>query len=178
VVPGSDGAVASIRRRCRSRTDRLSVLVGGAAGGGGRGEAAWTRQLSVVLATARAEAKAVRRRRALSREAFGRPRHIEIQVLGDGQGRAIHRGERDRSPQRAIGLGVKATPPSTRPRATRGETVAEAMRAGSGVGTVLYEDGRFYFIEMNTRIQVEHPVTEMITEHRSRTRADWRCRRA
>src|SRR6202041_2497307 len=119
--------------------------------------------------------------RAESQAAFGddtiylekyleRPRHIEIQVLGDGKGRAIHLGERDCSLQRRHQKVWEESPSPALNTAARdeiGETVARAMREIKylGVGTVefLYEDGKFYFIEMNTRIQVEHPVTEMIT---------------
>jgi acetyl-CoA carboxylase, biotin carboxylase subunit len=99
-----------------------------------------------------------------------RPRHIEIQVLGDGEGRAIHLGERDCSLQRRHQKVWEEAPSPALNAGERdaiGEVVAAAMRKLSylGVGTVefLYEDGNFYFIEMNTRIQVEHPVTEMIT---------------
>ena len=100
-----------------------------------------------------------------------RPRHIEIQVLGDGKGRAIHLGERDCSLQRRHQKVWEEGPSpalNTTERDAIGETVAKAMRKIKylGVGTVefLYDDGAFYFIEMNTRIQVEHPVTEMITD--------------
>jgi acetyl-CoA carboxylase biotin carboxylase subunit len=100
-----------------------------------------------------------------------KPRHIEIQVLGDGRGGAIHLGERDCSLQRRHQKVWEEGPSPVLAAAARnkiGETVAKAMREMKylGVGTVefLYEDGEFYFIEMNTRIQVEHPVTEMITD--------------
>src|SRR5262249_51456826 len=100
-----------------------------------------------------------------------RPRHIEIQVLGDGRGAAIHLGERDCSLQRRHQKVLEESPSpalNVSARHAIGETVAKAMRELQylGVGTVefLYEDGKFYFIEMNTRIQVEHPVTEMITD--------------
>ena len=128
--------------------------------------------MPTALATARAEAKAAFGDDAVYLEKYlQRPRHIEIQVLGDGHGNAIHLGERDCSLQRRHQkVWRKAPRPrSTPPRATAiGETVAKAMRELKylGVGTVefLFEDGEFYFIEMNTRIQVEHPVTEMITD--------------
>jgi acetyl-CoA carboxylase biotin carboxylase subunit len=102
---------------------------------------------------------------------LGKPRHIEIQVLGDGKGNAIHLGERDCSLQRRHQKVWEESPSPALNAGARdmiGETVAKAMRdlGYLGVGTVefLFEDGQFYFIEMNTRIQVEHPVTEMVTD--------------
>ncbi|MGB7259024.1 MAG: acetyl-CoA carboxylase biotin carboxylase subunit, partial [Pseudolabrys sp.] len=128
--------------------------------------------LSTALSTARAEAKAAFGDDAVYLEKYlEKPRHIEIQVLGDGKGQAIHLGERDCSLQRRHQKVWEEGPSpalNTKARDTIGETVAKAMRDINylGVGTVefLYEDGKFYFIEMNTRIQVEHPVTEMITD--------------
>jgi acetyl-CoA carboxylase, biotin carboxylase subunit len=150
------------------------VLVKAAAGGGGRGmKVAHTEaDLAVALATARAEAKAAFGDDAVYLEKYlETPRHIEIQVLGDGRGNAIHLGERDCSLQRRHQKVLEESPSpalNAEEREAIGETVAKAMRELKylGVGTVefLYEEGRFYFIEMNTRIQVEHPVTEMITD--------------
>ena len=128
--------------------------------------------LSTALSTARSEAKAAFGDDAVYIEKYlEKPRHIEIQVLGDGNGNAIHLGERDCSLQRRHQKVLEESPsPALNAMARNqiGETVAKAMREISylGVGTVefLYEDGKFYFIEMNTRIQVEHPVTEMITD--------------
>src|SRR4029078_4097934 len=149
-------------------------LVKAAAGGGGRGMkgAHHEEELAHALATARAEAKAAFGDDAVYLEKYlERPRHIEIQVLGDGQGHAIHLGERDCSLQRRHQKVWEESPSPALNVAARnaiGETVAKAMRELQylGVGTVefLYEDGEFYFIEMNTRIQVEHPVTEAITD--------------
>src|SRR4029077_20400131 len=127
---------------------------------------------TVALATARAEAKAAFGDDAVYLEKYlAQPRHIEIQVLGDGQGRAIHLGERDCSLQRRHQKVLEESPSPALNQEARdeiGETVAQAIRELNylGVGTVefLYEDGRFYFIEMNIRIHVEHPVTEMITD--------------
>jgi acetyl-CoA carboxylase, biotin carboxylase subunit len=175
VVLGSDGAVSSDAEAISiARTIGFPVLVKASAGGGGRGMkvALSEDELSTALATARAEAKAAFGDDAVYLEKYlQRPRHIEIQVLGDGKGNAIHLGERDCSLQRRHQKVLEESPSPALNTARRdeiGETVAKAMRDLKylGVGTVefLYEDGRFYFIEMNTRIQVEHPVTEMITD--------------
>jgi acetyl-CoA carboxylase biotin carboxylase subunit len=175
VVPGSDGGVSSdLEATTLAQTIGFPVLVKAAAGGGGRGMkvAHGPDELAMALATARAEAKAAFGDDALYLEKFlSRPRHIEIQVLGDGRGRAIHLGERDCSLQRRYQKVWEEGPCPALNEAARetvGEIVAKAMRDLEylSVGTVefLYEDGKFYFIEMNTRIQVEHPVTEMITD--------------
>jgi acetyl-CoA carboxylase biotin carboxylase subunit len=129
-------------------------------------------ELSTALSTARSEAKAAFGDDAVYLEKYlEKPRHIEIQVLGDGQGRAVHLGERDCSLQRRHQKVMEESPSPALNRAARdaiGETVAKAMRdlnyQSAGTVEFLYENGQFYFIEMNTRIQVEHPVTEMITD--------------
>ncbi len=175
VVPGSDGGVRSDSDAMdAARKIGFPVLIKAAAGGGGRGmKVALTEaELSNALATARSEAKAAFGDDAVYLEKYlQKPRHIEIQVLGDGKGRAIHLGERDCSLQRRHQKVLEESPSpalNVTARNEIGETVAAAMRELKylGVGTVefLYEDGEFYFIEMNTRIQVEHPVTEMITD--------------
>ena len=175
VVPGSEGSLASDQEAVSLAQDiGFPVLVKASAGGGGRGMkmARAADELAATLATARAEAKAAFGDDALYLEKYlERPRHIEIQVLGDGQGRAIHLGERDCSLQRRYQKVFEESPSpalNANARNAIGETVAKAMRELQylGVGTVefLHEDGKFYFIEMNTRIQVEHPVTEMITD--------------
>jgi acetyl-CoA carboxylase biotin carboxylase subunit len=175
VVPGSEGGVGSDQEAIAvARTIGFPVLVKASAGGGGRGMkvALTADDLSNALATARAEAKAAFGDDSVYLEKYlEKPRHIEIQVLGDGQGRAIHLGERDCSLQRRHQKVWEESPSPALNVAARnaiGETVARAMRELQylGVGTVefLYEDGKFYFIEMNTRIQVEHPVTEAITD--------------
>ena len=175
VVPGSEGAVTTDQEAMSiARNIGFPVLVKAAAGGGGRGMkvAASAEQLSEALATARAESKAAFNDDTVYLEKYlQRPRHIEIQVLADGQGQAVHLGERDCSLQRRHQKIWEESPSpalNVNARNVIGETVAKAMRDLEylGVGTVefLYEDGKFYFIEMNTRIQVEHPVTEMITD--------------
>jgi len=174
VVPGSEGGVNDQDAPLLARDIGFPVLIKAAAGGGGRGMkvASSAAELSQALATARAEARAAFGDDTVYLEKYlARPRHIEIQVLGDGRGRAIHLGERDCSLQRRHQKIWEESPSpalNAAARDTIGETVAHAMRELKylGVGTVefLYEDGTFYFIEMNTRIQVEHPVTEEITD--------------
>jgi acetyl-CoA carboxylase biotin carboxylase subunit len=175
VVPGSNGGVTSDQEALSiAKSIGFPVLVKAAAGGGGRGMkvAQTPDDLSDALATARAEAQAAFGDGAVYLEKYlAQPRHIEIQVLGDGHGRAIHLGERDCSLQRRhqkIWEEGHSPALNTAARNSIGATVAKAMRELEylGVGTVefLYEDGKFYFIEMNTRIQVEHPVTEAITD--------------
>jgi len=175
VVPGSDGPLGSEQEAFSvARSVGFPVLVKAAAGGGGRGMKVVHRpeELAASLAIARAESKAAFGEDTLYVEKYlARPRHIEIQVLGDGRGRAIHLGERDCSLQRRYQKVWEEGPcPALNENARNsiGETAAKAMRELEylGVGTVefLFEDGKFYFIEMNTRIQVEHPVTEMITD--------------
>jgi acetyl-CoA carboxylase biotin carboxylase subunit len=173
-VPGSDGGVTNDTDAIAiAREIGFPVLVKAAAGGGGRGMkvAHIEDELATALATARSEAKAAFGDDAVYLEKYlQRPRHIEVQVLGDGRGNAIHLGERDCSLQRRHQKVMEESPSPALNVAARfqiGEVVANAMRQLKylGVGTIefLYEDGQFYFIEMNTRIQVEHPVTEMIT---------------
>jgi acetyl-CoA carboxylase biotin carboxylase subunit len=175
VVPGSDGGISSDAEGLAiGREIGFPVLVKATAGGGGRGMkvARSEDELSVALSTARTEAKAAFGNDAVYLEKYlERPRHIELQVLGDGKGHAIHLGERDCSLQRRHQKVWEESPSPALNAGARdkiGETVAAAMRELKylGVGTVefLYENGEFYFIEMNTRIQVEHPVTEMITD--------------
>jgi acetyl-CoA carboxylase biotin carboxylase subunit len=175
VVPGSEGGVGSDQEAITvARSIGFPLLVKASAGGGGRGMkvARSADDLSNALATARAEAKAAFGDDAVYLEKYlERPRHIEIQVLGDGQGHAIHLGERDCSLQRRHQKVWEESPSpalNITARNAIGDTVARAMRELEylGVGTVefLYEEGKFYFIEMNTRIQVEHPVTEAITD--------------
>ncbi len=173
-VPGSDGGITDDGEAKRVAAGiGYPVLVKAASGGGGRGmKVARTEDdLSDALATARAEAKAAFGDDSVYLEKFlEAPRHIEVQVLGDGLGDAIHLGERDCSLQRRHQkVWEEAPSPALNDveRAEIGGVVADAMKglgyAGAGTVEFLHEDGRFYFIEMNTRVQVEHPVTEMIT---------------
>src|SRR5580658_1575746 len=175
IVPGSDGGVSSDAEAFRLARDvGFPLMLKAAAGGGGRGMKLIRAEdeLAAGLAVARAEAQAAFGDDTIYLEKYlERPRHIEIQVLGDGKGRVIHLGERDCSLQRRHQKVWEEGPSPALEAAARariGATVAKAMQQMKylGVGTVefLYEDGEFYFIEMNTRIQVEHPVTEMITD--------------
>jgi acetyl-CoA carboxylase biotin carboxylase subunit len=173
-VPGSEGGVTDDAEAMKIARDiGFPVLVKAAAGGGGRGMkvARTADDLVDALATARLEAKAAFGDDAVYLEKYlEKPRHIEIQVLGDGRGGAVHLGERDCSLQRRHQKVLEETPsPALNDDQRReiGEICAKAMRElkYSGAGTIefLYEGGKFYFIEMNTRIQVEHPITESVT---------------
>ncbi|WP_342642818.1 acetyl-CoA carboxylase biotin carboxylase subunit [Rhodoligotrophos ferricapiens] len=174
VVPGSDGAIRDAGEAKRvAKEIGFPVLIKAAAGGGGRGMkvARSEADLEQALHTAQSEAKAAFGDDAVYLEKYlDKPRHIEIQVLGDGQGGAIHLGERDCSLQRRHQkLWEEALSPALNAsqREEIGEKVATAIAdlGYSGAGTIefLYENGEFFFIEMNTRLQVEHPVTEAIT---------------
>ena len=174
VVPGSDGAITSEAQAQKIAKEMgFPVLVKAAAGGGGRGMkvAHSADELDMAVKTARAEAKAAFGDDAVYLEKYlSKPRHIEVQVFGDGRGNAIHLGERDCSLQRRHQKVLEEAPSpalNADQRREIGATVAKAMRElkyrGAGTVEFLYEDGKFYFIEMNTRLQVEHPVTEQIT---------------
>ncbi|MGI9423748.1 MAG: acetyl-CoA carboxylase biotin carboxylase subunit [Hyphomicrobiaceae bacterium] len=174
VVPGSDGAVETEEQGLAVAAGMgFPVLVKAASGGGGRGMKVARRadELGVAIATARAEAKAAFGDDSVYLEKYlGRPRHIEVQVFGDGRGNAIHLGERDCSLQRRhqkVLEEARSPALNEEARAKIGQTVASAMQElkyrGAGTVEFLYENGEFHFIEMNTRLQVEHPITEMIT---------------
>jgi acetyl-CoA carboxylase, biotin carboxylase subunit len=173
VVPGSDGAVETEAQALEVARDMgYPVLIKATSGGGGKGmQIAYDdQQLVDGYHLARLEAKANFGDDAVFIEKYlEKPRHIEIQVLADHYGNVVHLGERDCSIQRRHQkLWEEAPSPVITPaeRAAIGETVVNAMKklGYQGLGTVefLYENGQFYFIEMNTRVQVEHPVTEMI----------------
>ena len=174
VVPGSDGEVKTSDDALDLARDMgFPVLVKAASGGGGRGMkiAHSEDELAEAFTTARSEAKAAFGDDAVYIEKYlEKPRHIEIQVACDSHGNAVHLGERDCSLQRRHQKVLEEAPSmvlDSAARAAIGKIVTDAMEGMQylGVGTVefLYEDGEFYFIEMNTRLQVEHPVTEMIT---------------
>jgi acetyl-CoA carboxylase, biotin carboxylase subunit len=172
-VPGSDGGVPTLAE-AREVAHALGypVLVKAAAGGGGRGMkvARAPEQLALAFSGARTEAKAAFGDDAVYLEKYlGRPRHVEVQVIGDSHGNACHLGERDCSLQRRHQKIFEEAPSpviDAEMRARIGGICADAVReiGYRGVGTIefLYEEGAFYFIEMNTRLQVEHPVTEAI----------------
>ncbi|MEI4470097.1 acetyl-CoA carboxylase biotin carboxylase subunit [Frigidibacter sp. MR17.24] len=172
-VPGSDGGVATVEEALTVAAQiGYPVIIKATAGGGGRGMkvAKTEADLEVAFRTARSEAKAAFGNDEVYMEKYlQRPRHIEIQVFGDGKGSAVHLGERDCSLQRRHQKVFEEAPgPCITPelRARIGKTCADAVAAinyiGAGTIEFLYEDGEFYFIEMNTRLQVEHPVTEGI----------------
>jgi acetyl-CoA carboxylase biotin carboxylase subunit len=174
VVPGSDGAITTEEEAVAAAEEiGFPVLIKAAAGGGGRGmKVAPDREsLREAVSTARAEAKAAFGDDAVYMERYlGRPRHIELQVIADSFGNVCHLGERDCSLQRRHQKVLEEAPSPVIDAAARariGKVVVDAIKAIGylGVGTIefLYEDGEFFFIEMNTRLQVEHPVTEAVT---------------
>jgi len=174
VVPGSDGGIDDdVAAIDIAHKIGYPVLIKASAGGGGRGMklAKTERELAEALQTARSEAKAAFGDDTIYMEKYlGCPRHIEIQVIADSFGNVVHLGERDCSLQRRNQKVLEEAPSpalNDEARARIGNIVANAIETLGylGVGTVefLYEDGEFYFIEMNTRLQVEHPVTEAIT---------------
>ena len=174
LVPGSPGPLESIAEAARMAEEiGYPVLIKAASGGGGRGMKVVQSedQLEALMAQASSEAAAAFGDATVYMEKYlGDPRHIEFQVFGDGEGNAIHIGERDCSIQRRHQKVLEEAPSpviSAEQRAHMGGIVAKAMAdmgyRGAGTIEFLYENGEFYFIEMNTRLQVEHPVTEMIS---------------
>ncbi|KQN26598.1 acetyl-CoA carboxylase biotin carboxylase subunit [Sphingomonas sp. Leaf33] len=174
LVPGSDGAISDPAEAAQI-AERVGypVIIKAASGGGGRGMKVCTSpdQLETLMQQAGSEAKAAFGDATVYIEKYlGNPRHIEIQVFGDGNGNAIHLGERDCSLQRRHQKVLEEAPSpvlGAEDRARIGGVCAKAMAdmgyRGAGTIEFLWEDGEFYFIEMNTRLQVEHPVTEAIT---------------
>ena len=174
LVPGSDGPITSAEEAIEiANAIGYPVLVKAASGGGGRGmkvihDAA---SLPSLVSQAKAEAKAAFGDDTVYLEKYlSEPRHIEFQVFGDGKGGAVHMGERDCSLQRRHQKVLEEAPSSALDPAQRAEmgeivraAVAKLKYRGAGTMEFLFENGKFYFIEMNTRLQVEHPVTEAIT---------------
>ncbi|MFN3675746.1 MAG: acetyl-CoA carboxylase biotin carboxylase subunit [Sphingomonas pseudosanguinis] len=174
LVPGSDGSISDVEEaKTLAAEIGYPVLIKAASGGGGRGMKVVPSedQLETLMQQAGSEAKAAFGDSTVYMEKYlGNPRHIEFQVFGDGNGQAIHLGERDCSLQRRHQKVLEEAPSpiiTAEERARMGGVVAKAMAdmgyRGAGTIEFLWEDGEFYFIEMNTRLQVEHPVTEMIT---------------
>jgi acetyl-CoA carboxylase, biotin carboxylase subunit len=174
VVPGSEGGVADEAEAARISADiGYPVIIKATAGGGGRGMkvARDEGELSIALATARSEAGAAFGNSEVYIEKYlGQPRHIEVQIMGDGAGSAVHLGERDCSLQRRHQkVWEEANSPAlnAEERDRIGTICAKAVAGlgyrGAGTIEFLYENGEFYFIEMNTRLQVEHTITEAIT---------------
>jgi acetyl-CoA carboxylase, biotin carboxylase subunit len=173
-VPGSEGALSDIAQAIdAAREIGYPVLLKAVSGGGGRGMklAHNHADLKAVLPLARAEAHAAFGDSSVYMERFlDRPRHIEIQLLGDGLGGVVHLGERDCSLQRHHQKVLEETPSPGLDAAARDRITGIAVRAlekfsyqSAGTLEFLYQDGEFYFIEMNTRLQVEHPISEMIS---------------
>ncbi len=174
LVPGSDGAISDVTEAKKLAAQiGYPVIIKAASGGGGRGMKVCQSedQFETLMQQAGSEAKAAFGDATVYLEKYlGNPRHIEIQIFGDGNGNAIHLGERDCSLQRRHQKVLEEAPSpilSAEDRERIGGICARAMADMSyrGAGTIefLWEDGEFYFIEMNTRLQVEHPVTEAIT---------------
>jgi acetyl-CoA carboxylase, biotin carboxylase subunit len=175
-VPGSNGAVPSDKPDlCMEIGRRIGypIIIKAASGGGGRGMRVVHDEATLMnsILITQGEAKAAFGDDTVYMEKYlQNPRHVEVQILSDGQGNAIHLGDRDCSLQRRHQKVLEEAPAPGIPQAVREATYAACVKAcvemgykGAGTFEFLYEDGRFYFIEMNTRIQVEHPVSEMIT---------------
>ncbi|MDV7143490.1 acetyl-CoA carboxylase biotin carboxylase subunit [Tropicimonas sp. TH_r6] len=172
-VPGSDGGVPDYETAIQVCEEiGYPVIIKATAGGGGRGMKLATKpeELETAFRTARSEGKAAFGNDEVYIEKYlGKPRHIEVQVFGDGKGHAVHLGERDCSLQRRHQKVLEEAPGPAIDAETReriGKTCADAVARinyiGAGTIEFLFEDGEFFFIEMNTRLQVEHPVTEGI----------------
>lgn len=174
-VPGSDGALPDDDAECLriGREVGYPVIIKAAGGGGGRGMRVVEDEAELIksIKLTQTEAGAAFGNSMVYMEKFlGNPRHVEVQVLSDGQGNAVHLYDRDCSLQRRHQKVIEEAPAPQIDEKAREEVLARCVKAcidigyrGAGTFEFLYEDGRFYFIEMNTRVQVEHPVTEMIT---------------
>jgi acetyl-CoA carboxylase biotin carboxylase subunit len=174
-VPGSNGPLNDNTDRSLALAKEIGypVIIKAAAGGGGRGMRVVHSEASLLKAiyVTQSEAKSFFGSGVVYLEKFlENPRHVEIQVLGDGQGNAVHLGDRDCSLQRRHQKVIEEAPAPGIPQEIREEVASTCIQAcrnmkyrGAGTLEFLYEDERFYFIEMNTRVQVEHPVTEMVT---------------
>ena len=174
LVPGSEGAIEAVdEAKAVARDIGYPVIIKAASGGGGRGMKVVNseEELESQMQQAGSEAKAAFGDATVYLEKYlGNPRHIEFQIFGDGNGKAVHLGERDCSLQRRHQKVLEEAPSpvlSANERDRMGKVCADAMAdmgyRGAGTIEFLWENGQFYFIEMNTRLQVEHPVTEMIT---------------
>jgi acetyl-CoA carboxylase biotin carboxylase subunit len=174
-VPGSNGPLTNDAERTKKIGIEVGypVIIKAAAGGGGRGMRVVRSEAELINAiqVTKAEAKAAFGDDTVYMEKFlENPRHVEVQVLADGQGNAIHLGDRDCSLQRRHQKVLEEAPAPDIPDGVRNDVLQACVNAcieigyrGAGTFEFLYEDGRFFFIEMNTRVQVEHPVSEMIT---------------
>ncbi len=172
-VPGSDGAVTEENAVAIAKRIGYPIIIKAAAGGGGRGMRVVHTESALLnsLFVTRSEAKAAFGDDTVYMEKFlEHPRHVEIQVIGDGNGRAIHLGDRDCSLQRRHQKVVEEAPAPHIPEKIRIRVAESCVKAceqmkyrGAGTFEFLYENEQFYFIEMNTRVQVEHPVTELVT---------------
>ncbi|MCS5588328.1 MAG: acetyl-CoA carboxylase biotin carboxylase subunit [Porticoccaceae bacterium] len=174
-VPGSDGPLSEDPEELQATAKRIGypVIIKAAAGGGGRGMRVVKDQQSLINAVAitKTEAAAAFGDGTVYMEKFlQNPRHVEVQILSDGQGNAIHLGDRDCSLQRRHQKVIEEAPAPGIPEDARQAVFESCVNAcvqmnyrGAGTFEFLYEDGNYYFIEMNTRVQVEHPVSEMIT---------------
>jgi acetyl-CoA carboxylase biotin carboxylase subunit len=175
VVPGSEGPLPEDETEALriAREVGYPVIIKAAGGGGGRGMRVVHKEEDLIKSAklTRTEAGAAFGNPMVYLEKFlGNPRHVEVQVLSDGQGNAVHLGDRDCSLQRRHQKVLEEAPAPYIDEKARAEVLKRCTDAcveigyrGAGTFEFLYEDGRFYFIEMNTRVQVEHPVTEMVT---------------
>lgn len=174
-VPGSDGPVPKDEVKCKQIAERIGypVIIKAAAGGGGRGMRVVHSESDLIksIAVTQGEAAASFGDGTVYMEKFlTNPRHVEVQVIADGKGGAIHLGDRDCSLQRRHQKVLEEAPAPFVNEESRANVLAACVEAckkihyrGAGTFEFLYEDGHFYFIEMNTRVQVEHPVSEMVT---------------